>query len=89
LNTIKHIAEKNGYSENTIENLNRKIRHSIQKKNKDKEDNIQRKKRVTVTYTGPHIWTLMNIFRNTNIQITYKSDTKISNYLTNTVASMN
>jgi hypothetical protein len=82
VNTIKHIAVRNGYSINIVENLNRKIRQSIQKRSTNKEDTTQRKKRIVVTYTGPHIRTLMNIFRSTNIQITYKPDTKISEFLT-------
>ena len=82
LNTIKHIAVRNGYSINIVENLNRKIKQSIQKRSTNKEDTTQRKKRIVVTYTGPHIRTLMNIFRSTNIQITYKSDIKISKILT-------
>jgi hypothetical protein len=81
LNTIKHVAVRNGYSINIVENLNRKIKQSIQKRSTNKEDITQRKKRI-VTYTGPHVRTLMNIFRNTNIQITYKPDTKISKFLT-------
>jgi hypothetical protein len=82
LNTIKHIAVRNGYSINIVENLNRKIKQSIQKRSTNKEDITQRKKRIVVTYTGPHVRTLMNIFRNTSIKITYKPDTKISKLLT-------
>jgi hypothetical protein len=53
LNTIKHIAARNGYSINIAENLNRKIKQSIQKRSTKKEDITQRKKRIVVTYTGP------------------------------------
>jgi hypothetical protein len=82
LNTIKHIAVKNGYPINIVETLNRKIKQSIQTRSTNKEDTTQKKKRIVVTYTGPLIKTLMNIFRSTNIQITYRPDTKISKLLT-------
>jgi hypothetical protein len=82
LNTIKHTDVRNGYSINIVENLNRKIKQSIQKRTTNKEDTTQKKKRIVVTYTGPHIGTLINTFRSTNIQITYKPDTKISKFLT-------
>jgi hypothetical protein len=82
LNTIKHIAARNGYSINIVENLNRKIKQSIQKRSTKNEGITQRKKRIVVTYTDPHVSTLINIFRNTNIEITYKPDTKISKFLT-------
>ena len=54
LNAIIHIAEKNGYSENTIENMNRKIRQSIQKKNKDKKITYKGRKGLQ-SHTLAHI----------------------------------
>jgi hypothetical protein len=81
LNTIKYIARRNGYSISIVENLNRKIKQSVQKRSTNKEDITQKKKRAVVTYTGQHIRALMNIFTSTNIQITYKPDTKISKLL--------
>lgn len=52
--------------------MNRKIKQNMHEKNTNKEENIKQKKSVTVTYTGLYMRTLTNIFRNTNIQITYK-----------------
>jgi hypothetical protein len=83
LNNIKHIAEVNGYSEKTIEKLNLNTEQNLGKENKDRETTgTQQKTRVAVTYTGPYIRTVMNIFKDTNIQITYKPTNKIDNYLT-------
>lgn len=76
------MAKKNGYSERIMNILNRKIKQNIQGVNENGRENIQQKKRVTVSYTGPYIRTLANIFKNTNIQITYKPVSKLENYLT-------
>jgi hypothetical protein len=78
---IKHIAKVNGYSGKTTEKLNMKIKQNISNQNKE-AISTQQKIRVAVTYTGPYIRTIMNIFKDTNIQITYKPTNKIGNYVT-------
>jgi hypothetical protein len=81
LNIIKSMARKNGYTERIVNDLNRKILHSMQRESKNEKENTQQKKRVTISYTGPHIRTLANIFNNTNIQIAFKPINKLENYL--------
>jgi hypothetical protein len=71
-----------GYTEKPIEKLNLKTEQELSKNSKNEETkSTQQKIKVAITYTGPYIRTLMNIFKDTNIQITYKPTNKIAIYL--------
>jgi len=73
--TILHIAQQNGFPPAMIH----KLRHQIQHKTKHISPQDKNKKWPIFTYISPQIRKITNLFRNTNIRITYKWRITIAN----------
>ena len=77
---ILHIAKANGYPRSTIIKLNTHIQNRLQhpKTNTIPSNN---KKWVTFTFHSPIIRRITNIFRNTNLKITFQTNNSLHNIL--------
>ena len=74
--TILHIAQQNGFPTAMIH----KLRHQIEHKTKHTSPQDRKNKKwATFTYISPQICKITNLFRNTNIRITYKCRNTIAN----------
>jgi hypothetical protein len=82
MNTIHQIAKKNGYPITIIENLNKQIiNKNLNKTQNNSQTKQNNKKWVTFKYHSLIIRKVTNIFRNTNLQITYQVRNTTQNLL--------
>jgi hypothetical protein len=69
-NTITNIAVNNGYNKEDITQLYNKLKHNV---NFPNNKNNKEYRWITYTYTGEHVRKITKIFKNTNIEIAYKT----------------
>jgi hypothetical protein len=82
MNTITQIAKQNGYRITLIIRLNNQIRNKINRsKNNTLKQNTNNKKWITFDYNSPLIRKVTNIFKNTNLKITFCVSHTIRTYL--------
>ena len=80
--TIVTMAEKNGYPRHTINNLKKKpTSRKVQKEKQEENEITQNKKWITFTYYSPQIRRIINLFKNTNIQIAFRTTNTIQQQL--------
>ena len=70
---IQTIAETNGFPMKHINRMNQHIPHNKNKSNNITTTSHSWKIRTTFTYFSPTIPTITNLFKHTNLQITYKT----------------
>ena len=84
------IAQKNGYTQKTIEQIKEKL---IAKHNtnttKPKQDNNNNKKWVTFSYHSPLVRKITNLFKNTEINIAFRTQNTIYKQLTHKANNKN
>jgi dihydroorotate dehydrogenase len=76
-NTIKSMAQNNNFPENLITNLKVQMKQQKVHQTQDKGEN---KKQANFTYYSPNIRKLTNLFKYTNINITFKNTNTIQQY---------
>jgi hypothetical protein len=76
--TITHIAEANGFPTQLLNAT--KIRLKEQEEI-HKHHNKPQKKRITLTYYGPYIRSTSNLFKQADIQVSYRTTGKITDLL--------
>jgi len=79
--TIVTMAEKNGYPRHTINNLKKKLTSRKVQKEKQEQEITQNKKWMTFTYYSPQIRRITNLFKNTNIEIAFRTTNTIQQQL--------
>jgi hypothetical protein len=72
---ILHIAEINGYPTSIIHKLNTQIQNRVNKPPKKTE--LPTKKWITFTFHNPRVRKIINLFRNTNLKIAFKTNNSI------------
>jgi len=78
-----HNCRKNGYPRQTINNLKKKLTsRKVQNEKQEQENEItQNKKWITFTYYSSQIRRITNLFKNTNIQIAFRTTNTIQQQL--------
>lgn len=64
-----------------IHDLDKSTTKNLQTSQQNTNNQNQNETWVTFTYSSPFIWRVTNIFRNTNIQISFRTTNKLSNLL--------
>jgi hypothetical protein len=82
LNTIRTIAENNGFPLNIIHNIKNKV---IIKTQKNPHKHIKRKKWITFIYHSPLIHKVTNLFRYTNFNIAFRDTNTICKLLSDNI----
>jgi hypothetical protein len=76
LNTTINIAKNNGYNRQQIIKIDNTIKQSKHKNNSD-----PKQKWVSFTFSGNYVRTITKLFKNTNINIAFKTNNTIGNVL--------
>ncbi len=71
--TIQTIAKINGFSTTFMERLNQQIQHNHNNKDHTNNEQHTKKIRTTLTYYSPLVRKITNLFKHTNIQISFKT----------------
>jgi len=79
-NTIISIATSNGYPKRIIYNLRQKMKNRIQQKD-TQEHQTEHKKWTAFTYFSPLIRQITNLFKDTNINIAFRTTNTIQQQL--------
>jgi hypothetical protein len=79
---ILAIAKKNGYPTNMIHNLKRRLTIRKQSQKRQEEETVPRKKWVTFTHFSPLIRRVTNLFKHTNLRVTFHAINTIQQQLT-------
>jgi hypothetical protein len=79
-NTLISIATSNGYPKRIIYNLRQKMENKIQQKD-TQEHKTEHKKWTTFTYFCPLIRRITNLFKDTNINIAFRTTNTIQQQL--------
>jgi len=83
LENNSHNGRKNEYPRHAINNLKEKLtRRKVQKEKQEQENEItQNEKWITLTYYSPQIRRITSLFKNTNIQIAFRTTNTIQQQL--------
>lgn len=72
VNTIKYIAQENGYNPNIIDNIIKKTKHSY-KKHRNTTQTKEHKKYITLTYENKNTHKIASFIRKLNYNIAYRA----------------
>jgi len=81
INTIKIMAENNGFPQGIITQLMERTKKKLATTNIKKENNSKPKKWTTFTYHSPLVRKITNVFKNTNLNIAFKATNTASQLL--------
>jgi hypothetical protein len=76
--TIKHITAANGFPLQ----LSNSVKTPLEKQEETpRQPTDPHRKRITLTYFGPYIRSISNLFKQANLQVTYKTTNRIAKLL--------
>ncbi|XP_049857520.1 uncharacterized protein LOC126338559 [Schistocerca gregaria] len=85
IDTIKTIAINNGYSVKSIDKLSKKIQTNIIQKNTEKITTDTKQIFTSIPYLGTVSQKIANLFKKTNIKISFSTNSKLGYHLPHTV----
>ena len=82
MNTIKYIAQENGYNPNIIDNIIRKIKQRVNKqKNTQNTTPQEHKKYITLTYENKNTHKIASSFRKQKYNVAYRTENTLQRHL--------
>jgi hypothetical protein len=81
LNTIFNIDVNNGYRKEDIIHIYNKLKY--QKKNPNNNTEIEQQKWITFTYTGNYTCSITKLFKDTSLNVAFKTTSTLNIFLTN------